>query len=129
MAKEVALGFIPVIRILISFPLKRTILLVSKPVKKSARRSDPATKGDIADLRKEVKADIDAMGSTLRKEIGGLRAEVKSDMSAMEYRILDQMTLLLEHHRAEIIGATKDEMESLKTRVTRLERHAGLAAV
>ena len=81
-----------------------------KPLKKKIRCSDPATKGDLVD-----------MGAILRRE-------VKEDMSAMEYRTLEQMSLLLEQHRADIIGATKDDVTSLKTRVTRLERQAGFAA-
>ena len=79
---------------------------MTKPAKKKFRRSDPATKGDIMDIR----------------------AEMKSDMSAMEYRILEQMGLLLENFKHDIVGATKDGIDSLKTRVTRLERHTGLAA-
>ncbi len=82
---------------------------MSKLLKKKIRRADPVTKGDVLD-----------MGSILRKE-------VRADMSAMEYRILEQMSLLLEQHRTDIIGATKDDVVLLKTRVTRLERHAGFA--
>jgi len=78
---------------------------MTKAAKKSSRKSDPATKQDLDDLRKDF----------------------RSEMSATEYRILEQMTLLLEHHRHDIIGATKDDIVSLKTRVTRLEHHAGLA--
>ncbi len=72
-------------------------------------------------LRKEFKNDVNGMGDSLRKEF-------KSNMSAMEYRILEQMTLLLEHHRADIIGATRDDITHLKTRVTRLEKETGLIA-
>ena len=82
---------------------------MSKLLKKKIRRADPVTKGDVLD-----------MGSILRKE-------VRADMSAMEYRILEQMSLLLEQHRTDIIGATKDDVVLLKTRVTRLERYAGFA--
>lgn len=83
---------------------------MKKLIKKQrlSKRTDPATKGDLKE-----------QGTTLRREF-------KADMNAMEYRILEQMSLLLEHHRDEIIGATMDEVEGLKTRMTRVEVHVGI---
>ena len=85
----------------------------------------PATKGDL----QAVKHDLDAVKSDLavvKGDISALRSELRSEMKAVKEEILHQFALAVETIRYDLLGANRDELETVKDRVTRLERHAGL---
>lgn len=92
-----------------------------------------ATQGDVRKLDSKIVAtqgDIRKLESKLESRIiatQGDLSDLRKEMSAMEYRILEQVGLLLEHTTAEIIASRSDDIVSLKSRVRRLERHAGFA--
>lgn len=74
--------------------------------------TQPATKGDLKNL-------------ATKDELHGLRGE----MMQMETRILRHFDMTVETIRHDLVGANRDEIEVIKDRVTKLEKHTGLARV
>jgi hypothetical protein len=64
-------------------------------------RNAPATKGDLADLRAEIKSDM-----------GGLEARIKSDMGELEARITETMRDI----QTELLKAFYGFTESVQSR-------------
>ncbi|MDD5041932.1 MAG: hypothetical protein PHX87_06160 [Candidatus Peribacteraceae bacterium] len=95
----------------------------------------PATKRDLKALatKRELKAlatkrDLKALAS--KRELKDLvtRREMQKEMQHMRDEILRHFDLTVETIRHDLTGANRDEMETIKDRVTRLERHTGLVA-
>lgn len=94
-------------------------------------RHEPATKGDIAELRRAVQEDLK-----------GLREEVQEDLMAMRREnvafhkeLMHQLGVIEETICEKVLGASNDRIESLKDsrddherRIRRLEKSSGLVA-
>ena len=102
-----------------------------KSKKPQAKRgNEPATKADVQGLAKEIRstrADIQDLRRDMASKSDLSEMASKRDMSDMEYRIMEQLGLLIEHNRTDNIASYKDDVSLLKDRVTRLEKHTGLA--
>lgn len=83
-----------------------------------------ATKSDIAELRAELKGDI----AGLRAELYEVRNELKSDIHDLRREIanihseLEVLTETVESH-----GGYAKELDSVVTRLTKIESHPNLA--
>ncbi|WP_201979167.1 hypothetical protein [Hymenobacter rubidus] len=89
-----------------------------------------AMREDIAALRREMKEEIGGLRQEMKEEIGGLRREVRDGLAelaqtfnGMTNAILDAMNRGTDRY----IG-TGQEIDQLKTRVTKLENPATDAA-
>ncbi len=78
-----------------------------------------ATKQDIAMLMEQMGKMFDEIAG-LRTDNRGIRAEMKD----MESRLL----LVIEQFHADVNAMYNDKLSQHDVRITRLERHAGLAA-
>ena len=76
-------------------------------------RNAPATKGDIADVRTELKADIADVRTELKADIAQLRAETNHQYRDLVERISDSETRLLK--------AFYDFAQSNQKRMTEIE--------
>jgi molecular chaperone GrpE (heat shock protein) len=88
-----------------------------------------ATKGEMANLRKELKIQqkefmefITDKTASLEDQIEGLR----DDMRDMREDIRRENAALVEQVGDKFMSSFKDELETVKDRVTRLERHPHL---
>ena len=70
----------------------------------------------------------------LMTEIGKLfdanerwKDELEEKVVVSEVRMKSQFDLSVENIRAELVGANRDRIESHEIRISRLERHAGIA--
>ena len=77
-----------------------------------------------------AKSDI----QMLMTEIGKLfdanerwKDELEEKVVVSEVRMKSQFDLSVENIRAELVGANRDRIESHEIRISRLERHAGIA--
>ena len=82
----------------------------------------PATKADLKAVRHELNTDIGA----LHHEIEALRREFKQDFHSFKDEIIRHFDVAVETIRHDLKGANRDEIETIKDRVTRLEHHTGL---
>lgn len=80
--------------------------------------SAPATKQDVALIMESI--------TVIHIALGDLRTEVDEKISACEDRMVHQFHVIAEQIHHDAIGANCDEIEVVKDRVTRLERHTGL---
>ena len=80
----------------------------------------PATKTDVAMLMKEI-AKLYGAQDRWKDEIIRQQGRWKDE-------IIRHFDLTVETIRHDLLGANKDDIDVLKDRVTRLERHTGLVA-
>jgi hypothetical protein len=103
----------------------------AKPMKKDTR---PATKGDVKDIHNKMSS----MEKRLDKKMDTLEKHMENKMDTLEKHMYVQMdkrqaelmryfNVVAENIHHDAIGANTDEIEVIKDRVTRLERHTGLA--
>lgn len=88
-----------------------------------------ALEGTVAELRSDV-AELKNDMTQMKSDV----AELKSDMKEWKQEIIHEFKIVAEDLRHNLIGSTKDRMSSLEDvdarhdrRITRLEKHAGLA--
>lgn len=74
-----------------------------------------------------AKHDDDAPAT--KRDLNDLRKELKTDMGEMKEEILRHFDVVAEDLRHDVMGANRDEVELIKDRVTKLERHTGLIPV
>ncbi|OGJ64413.1 hypothetical protein A3C37_01475 [Candidatus Peribacteria bacterium RIFCSPHIGHO2_02_FULL_53_20] len=96
----------------------------------------PATQEDVRLLRVDLHGFVDnvlqqldglyVVISDLRGETSDLRVGIDEKISASEDRMVQQFHVIAEQIHHDAIGANRDEIEVVKDRVTRLERHTGL---
>ncbi len=93
-------------------------------------------KSDISGLRTELKGDID----DVRTEIRDVKTELKGDIANlseglanlsqglvdMTEHIIGGVRVILEQDRKEVMSANRDEIELLKGRVTKIEKHPNI---
>jgi len=80
----------------------------------------PATKKDLRLLKSEISSKIDGFDSRMDR--------LDKKMDQFKDEILRHFDLTAENIRHDLAGANRDEIEMVKDRVTRLERHTGLVA-
>lgn len=89
----------------------------------------PATKQDVALIMEGI-GGVHIALATMKTEMSDLREELTETMdekiSAVEDRMVHQFYVIAEQIHHDAIGANRDEIEVVKDRVTRLERHTGL---
>lgn len=88
------------------------------------KQSPPATKNDVLGLERRVDAKLDALSQ-----------HFDAQLDALESRMMDSFKLLTEHLVTEFRAANNekfsvhdDQIQDCRTRLTRLERRAGLGA-
>jgi hypothetical protein len=76
-----------------------------------------------------TRADLQYFAQGLLKQMDMLHEEISSlwkEFPASEDRMVHQFHVIAEQIHHDAIGANRDEIEVVKDRVTRLERHTGL---
>lgn len=93
----------------------------------------PATKDDLRILEKRMasKEDLHSLEKKLRlaskEDFSAFEEKVDTKIERAKDEIIRHLNLVAENMRHDWLGATQDQFESLKGRVSRLERHTGLA--
>ncbi|MGE0536212.1 MAG: hypothetical protein AB7O68_14625 [Pirellulales bacterium] len=82
-----------------------------------------ATKADVRFITEKLTEILDGQDK-LRRE---LEERVDARIAASEERVKRHFDVAVETIRKDLVGANADEIESLKTRVSRVEQHVGLA--
>jgi len=98
----------------------------------------PATKKDLRDLEKRLDGRIDRLDTKVDRldtkverldaKIGTGEQSLRHDMAKLKDEILRHFDLTVETIRHDLLGANHDEIENIKDRVKKLERHTGLVA-
>lgn len=89
-----------------------------------------ATKKDIGLLMGEMGKMYDAMErwkNELKNSFDSKYDGLKNHFDSKYDRLKDYFDLTVENIRYDLVGANRDEIEMIKDRVGRLEKHAGLA--
>ena len=90
-----------------------------------------ATKGDLAELRAEMRSDMHSLRAEVASDLADLRAEVKSDIKAARADLGDQIAGLRQQviqYHSSVIGHGV-LIGDLEARVRRVERHLDLPAM
>ena len=87
--------------------------------------SAPATKQDVSLIMEGI-GGVHIAVANMKTEISDLRVEIDEKIAASEDRMVHQFHVIAEKIHHDAIGANRDEIEVVKDRVTRLERHTGL---
>lgn len=82
----------------------------------------PATKRDMA----MVMEHVGGLYVHLEKRVIALEESLDKRFTESEGRMVQQFHVIAEQIHHDAIGANRDEIEVVKDRVTRLERHTGL---
>ncbi|MFH0770977.1 MAG: hypothetical protein V1926_06445 [Candidatus Peregrinibacteria bacterium] len=93
--------------------------------------SSPATKKDSAMLMESIGKlydDIHEFKDDVSGKITDLKGEIEEKIAASEDRVKRHFDVVAEDLRHDVLGANRDEIESIKDRVIRIERHVGLRA-
>ncbi len=93
--------------------------------KKNNNLNQPATKGDLADLREslreELQVDIvtatDSVKSELRGEIQKTSKELRSEMKQMEERMIQHFDVVAENIHRDVAGANRDEILAIQDKI------------
>lgn len=88
-----------------------------------------ATKQDLMDFMKHIDASIgsiDKRVDDLRFDMAAWKDELHLDMETWKEELKLHFDFVAENLRHDYLSANHDEVENLKTRVTRLERKTGL---
>lgn len=90
-----------------------------------AKRDDdtPATKRDL----KLLATKEDLLG--VKKDLLTTKEDLQHEMQEMREEILRHFDMTVETIRHDLAGANRDEIETIKDRVTKVERHTGLIPV
>lgn len=109
------------------------------PVKKqNIGSSQPATKGDIEQVREDVHLDVELAVQASEKRVNAHTdqkiAEARQEISQSKEEILHEFRAAVELIRSDLAGANKDEISLIKDqqrnhtkRITRLEQRTSLA--
>jgi len=89
--------------------------------------SSPATKQDIAMLMTSIGKLYDDTHS-FKDDVRAEMADLKNEIVASEERMKHHFDVVAEDLRHDVLGANRDEIESIKDRVVRIEQHVGLRA-
>lgn len=60
--------------------------------KNNINSDEPATKGDIEQLREDLQADLQSVHSELKADLQAVRSELQGDMVQLEERIIERMS-------------------------------------
>jgi polyhydroxyalkanoate synthesis regulator phasin len=77
--------------------------------------NQPATRGDLAVLRTELKADMAALRTELKADMAGLRTELKADMAGLRAELRAEFKMDMDVLRDEL----KEFMRDLQTELLR----------
>lgn len=97
--------------------------------------SSPATKQDITVLMESVGKLYDDIHNfkvevkeDVTQQIAASEDRMKKHMTGVEERMKRHFDVVAEDLRHDVLGANRDEIEGIKDRVVRIERHVGLQA-
>ena len=89
----------------------------------------PATRQDLKDLEVRLTTDLTRF---FKSDLHDLENRIDTKITASENRLISDLMrhfdLTVETIRHDVLGANRDEIEVIKDRVTRLEKHTGLVA-
>ena len=100
------------------------------------KHSSPATKDDLLDLERRGDGKLQGLEDRMDGKLQGLKQRFDAKLDALEMRIMDRFALLTENLVSEFRAASRDksavhddQIQYCKTRLTRLEQHAGIGGV
>ena len=101
-----------------------------------SKQSSPATKDDLLDLERRGDGKLQGLEDRMDGKLQGLEQRFDAKLDALETRIMYRFELLTENLVSEFRAAScdksavhDDQIQDCRTRLTRLEEHAGIGGV
>ena len=98
------------------------------------KQSPPATKDDLSDLEHRMDGRLQGVEDRMDDKLTGLEQRFDAKLEKLEAHILYRFELLTENLVSEFRAASRDkssvhddQIQDCRTRLTRLEHHAGLS--
>jgi len=85
--------------------------------------ADVATRRDLAELRSELKGDIDALRSEVKGDINALRSELKGDMEALRAELKGDINAL-RAEMGQLRSEMRGEISALRAEIAQLRAEA-----
>ena len=96
----------------------------------------PATKDDLLDLERRGDGKLQGLEDRMDGKLQGLEQRFDAKLDALETRIMYRFELLTENLVSEFRAGSRDksavhddQIQDCRTRLTRLEKHAGIGGV